>query len=249
MPIEESQRSVMSQSNSQETAASTVNGFSASTSSTSDSCMPREAVLQLIQIYRSMESKFKTSVKKRNLWENIALDLESNGFKKYTWIQIKNKWNNLLLNYRKTVDHNNSTGNEPKRCPFYEELNEFLSCRPNISPENLVASFTAPETPTDSLPSPSSSITDTPTTSTDTPTISAGNTGIKGPKKKRQRLTPRTEKIIDILTSHESSRKEDVDKLLKEMHDEHEEFMKLEKSKLEIEKEKNDIFRKLLDKL
>ncbi|XP_046569263.1 trihelix transcription factor GTL1-like isoform X2 [Haliotis rubra] len=101
------------------------------------------AVHRLIDLYQESEAKF-TSVKykKKEIWADITKKLQGEGFidKSITSVQVQQKWKNVSKKYRDTVDHNNTSGNNRKSCPFYERLHEVLGHKPKVQPKVLACS-------------------------------------------------------------------------------------------------------------
>lgn len=87
-----------------------------------------------IDLYRRYGEMFaKPSTKKKHVWGLIAADLSSETFA-LTGKKTEQKWKNLTKTYRDTVDYNSKSGNEPKKCPFFNELQDVYGFRPNIKP-------------------------------------------------------------------------------------------------------------------
>lgn len=75
-------------------------------------------------------------MKSRDVWTLICQELKKTipeGRKK-TPIQCENKWKDLKRKYMETKDHNNKSGNDPKTCKFYDELEEILGEKPCVKP-------------------------------------------------------------------------------------------------------------------
>jgi hypothetical protein len=53
---------------------------------------------------------------------------------KYTGVQCANKWKSLKRDYTAVIDHNAKSGNEPKKCKFYTELNQLYGNKPSTKP-------------------------------------------------------------------------------------------------------------------
>ena len=54
---------------------------------------------------------------------------------KYTGVQCANKWKSLKREYTAVIDHNAKSGNEPKKCKFYKELNQLYGNKPSTKPD------------------------------------------------------------------------------------------------------------------
>jgi len=67
-------------------------------------------------------------MKSRDVWAIISNKLKKTNpeWKNKTPIQCENKWKDIKRKYMETKDHNNTSGNDPKTCKFYEELEEIL---------------------------------------------------------------------------------------------------------------------------
>ncbi|WAR20622.1 hypothetical protein MAR_002460, partial [Mya arenaria] len=97
--------------------------------------MDKENVLKLIDLHSQHEQMFnKPSMKKKHVWSIIAAKLRDKTFE-ITPEKVEQKWKNMTKTFRDTVDHNNKSGNAPKQCPYFEELQEAYGYRPNVKPE------------------------------------------------------------------------------------------------------------------
>jgi len=62
-------------------------------------------------------------MKSRDVWSTISNKLnESSPEWKKTSIQCENKWKDIKRKYIETKEHNSKSGNNPKTCKFYDEL-------------------------------------------------------------------------------------------------------------------------------
>ncbi|XP_014675274.1 PREDICTED: trihelix transcription factor GT-2-like [Priapulus caudatus] len=185
--------------------------------------MSRAAVLLIIDLYKQRAAKFadKKTMKKK-LWEEICKEMLQMGYL-FTWQQIKTKYNNLLHKYKVTKDHNNKTGRQPKTCPYYNELDEYLSEKQNIRPYHT----------NDSLARDNLEENEESDNSVEQPPVPA----------KRQRVnSPKKSKVVKLLESMQARREIENERALAELKRQHEENMKNEKEKLEI-------LKKFLEKL
>jgi hypothetical protein len=48
-------------------------------------------------------------------------------------MQVSGRIKTLLHNYRKVKDHNSNTGNNRKTCKFFNEIEDLLGDRPNVT--------------------------------------------------------------------------------------------------------------------
>lgn len=89
----------------------------------------------LLYLWRDNQKHFK-SMKSRNVWTLISNELRKSNpeWKKKTAVQCENKWKDIKRKYMETKDHNNKSGNDPKTCKFYEELEEILGEKPCVKP-------------------------------------------------------------------------------------------------------------------
>ncbi|KYN18239.1 hypothetical protein ALC57_09486, partial [Trachymyrmex cornetzi] len=92
-------------------------------------------VKYLIYLWRDHQNNFK-SKKSRNVWTLICQELKKASpiWNKKTPIQCENKWKDLKRKYMETKDHNNKSGNDPKTCKFFKELEEVLGEKPCVKP-------------------------------------------------------------------------------------------------------------------
>ncbi|XP_064644735.1 uncharacterized protein LOC135498410 [Lineus longissimus] len=67
------------------------------------------------------------------LWDKIAREMVASGLK-CSWEQCANKWKAVKRVYMETVDHNSKTGNDPKNCKFFEELNQLYGNKDSTNP-------------------------------------------------------------------------------------------------------------------
>ncbi|KYN14652.1 hypothetical protein ALC57_13138 [Trachymyrmex cornetzi] len=59
--------------------------------------------------------KFKN---KKVMWEKIATDIEDNIGRKYTFVQIENRFKTLLKRKKDAIEHNKRSGNERTDVPY-----------------------------------------------------------------------------------------------------------------------------------
>ncbi|KAL0098770.1 hypothetical protein PUN28_020726 [Cardiocondyla obscurior] len=58
-----------------------------------------------------------------------------------TSTQCENKWKDIKRKYMETKDHNNKSGNDPKTCKFYEEIEEVLGEKPCVKPVSIASNL------------------------------------------------------------------------------------------------------------
>ena len=91
-------------------------------------------VLQLLQLYKVSEEKFKDPKKKKKaIWEEISRQMHDHNYP-YSASKCEVKFKNLKQKYVKTVDHNNKSGNDSKTCSYFEELDAIFAYNPSVCP-------------------------------------------------------------------------------------------------------------------
>lgn len=82
-------------------------------------------------------------MKSRDVWPLISEELKKSNPKwhKKTPIQCENKWKDIKRKYMETKDHNNKSGNDPKTCKFYDELEEVLGEKPCVQPVAIASNL------------------------------------------------------------------------------------------------------------
>lgn len=96
----------------------------------------------LIHLWQANQNHFKT-MKSRDVWSLIskALIKTNPEWKQKTYIQCENKWKDIKRKYMETKDHNNKSGNDPKTCKFYEDVEEVLGEKPYVKPVSLASNL------------------------------------------------------------------------------------------------------------
>ena len=85
------------------------------------------------------------NTKNKILWEEISQELQKKGvFFTSKWCETKMK--NLKRSYVACVDHNKVSGNDPKKCNFYDrdELHEIFSRDDAIQSKTLCSNLDVP---------------------------------------------------------------------------------------------------------
>ncbi|XP_036140288.1 uncharacterized protein LOC118645564 isoform X2 [Monomorium pharaonis] len=105
----------------------------------------------LIYLWRDYQKRFKT-MKSRDVWALICEELQktSSEWRKKTAIQCENKWKDIKRKYTEVKDHNNQSGNDPKTCKFYEELEDVLGEKPCVKPVAVASSLNKRKMPSNS---------------------------------------------------------------------------------------------------
>lgn len=76
--------------------------------------------------------KFK---RKKNLWEQIAADIEKVFQCKRSPIQCENRYKTVLKRKKKAVDNNHTSGCERQDVPYEEQLTKIAAVDDSIEPE------------------------------------------------------------------------------------------------------------------
>ena len=83
------------------------------------------------------------NTKNKILWEEISQELQKKGVL-FTSKSCETKMKNLNRSYVACVDHNKVSGNDPKKCNFYDELREIFSRDDAIQPKTLCSNLDVP---------------------------------------------------------------------------------------------------------
>jgi len=54
--------------------------------------------------------------------------------------QAEGRWKTLLAAYRRTVDHNNRSGNDRREMQYFQEVEDIVGANPTISPSVVISS-------------------------------------------------------------------------------------------------------------
>ena len=79
------------------------------------------------------------SSKKKNVWATITRDMNKAGYN-YTQNQIENKWKTLLRSHKAIVDNRKQTGGKRKTFQYFEEIQNIVGKRHDITPPLIVSS-------------------------------------------------------------------------------------------------------------
>lgn len=75
-------------------------------------------------------------------WAQISEELKkANSAWQYSGKNCENKFKDISKVYKRTKDHNNQTGMEPKTCKYFEELEEVLGEKPCLKPVALASNL------------------------------------------------------------------------------------------------------------
>lgn len=182
----------------------------------------KPAVLKLIALHQDHEADFrKPSLKKKTIWSIIASDInketELNG--SYSATQCEQKWKNITKVYRDTVDHNMKSGNEPKECPYFHELQDCYGYRPNVTPLYVSSSIKSPQTQSSSVETEEEKDVEKQT---------------KHTSKKSKVKHNRKDAVVEMLQEMRDDMKQEQKQLMEVLTKQHEDRMANEKSKLDL---------------
>ncbi|XP_063923782.1 uncharacterized protein LOC135137931 [Zophobas morio] len=76
----------------------------------------------------------------RSVWGQIAAEMQSHSYH-VTIEQVENKWKNLKKQYKKIVDHNNSSGRDRADWPYFSAMDKLFGQRPEIKPPVLLGTM------------------------------------------------------------------------------------------------------------
>ena len=73
--------------------------------------------------------------------KDLVAQMRDMGYESFpSWIKVESRWKTMLRSYKKTVDHNNKSGNDKRSCLFYSELNNLFGFKPNVKPHATLSS-------------------------------------------------------------------------------------------------------------
>ncbi|XP_025157658.1 trihelix transcription factor GTL2-like isoform X2 [Harpegnathos saltator] len=96
----------------------------------------------LINLWQDHQNHFK-DMKSRDVWLMISKELKNSNreWNQKSPVQCENKWKDIKRKYMETKDHNNKSGNDPKTCKLYEELEEVLGEQPCVKPITVASNL------------------------------------------------------------------------------------------------------------
>ena len=95
----------------------------------------REEILCLIETYASKKDDFRNPrVRNKDIWSDISSEMQSQGHVTCDAKSCETKFKNLKRSYTACIDHNKKTGNDRKKCAFYDELHSIFHGDDNIEP-------------------------------------------------------------------------------------------------------------------
>ena len=97
--------------------------------------------LTLLNIYDKHQDKMNGNprYRKKDVWKLIHTELKEslkeNGSVIFPSVsQVESRWKSMTSTYRKTIDHNNLSGNNRITFRYYDKLSEIYGYRPNVQP-------------------------------------------------------------------------------------------------------------------
>ena len=73
-------------------------------------------------------------IRNKDIWSDISNEMQAQGHVTCDAKSCETKFKNLKRSYTACIDHNKKTGNDKKKCAFYDELNSILHGDDNIEP-------------------------------------------------------------------------------------------------------------------
>lgn len=98
-----------------------------------------QILLDKYEIYMKLVGPMKKFKNKKTMWEKISEDIESNMGRKYTSIQVENRFKTLLKRKKDAVEHNKRSGNDRIDVPYEDQLEKIASQDDSIKPEILMS--------------------------------------------------------------------------------------------------------------
>ena len=206
-----------------ETAAATFSQSSEGTEGESRALVrwSRADVLLLISCYVERRERFKDINKKnKSLWEEISEELKKNGVF-FNAKACETKLKNLKRSYVACVDHNKVSGNDRKKCNFYDELHEIFSKDDAIAPKTLCSNIDGKRSK-DAVKSVKNSSSTLRSTGSDTeePVVTEA-------KKKKLPERKKREDLVGLFKEFTQDRKEEEKEKIKKFENMHNERMAL----------------------
>lgn len=100
----------------------------------------KEEVICLIESYRKKEDFKNPRMRNKDIWCDISYEMKAQGHATCDAKSCETKFKNLKRAYIACIDHNNKTGNDAKRCAYYEELHEMFHRDSNVIPPAVYSS-------------------------------------------------------------------------------------------------------------
>ncbi|XP_022887626.1 trihelix transcription factor GT-4-like isoform X2 [Olea europaea var. sylvestris] len=91
----------------------------------------QEETRSLISLRREIDSSFNTSKSNKHLWDQISMKMRERGFDRSPTM-CTDKWRNLLKEFRKAKQNQDSNGNGSAKMSYYKDIEEILRDRSKI---------------------------------------------------------------------------------------------------------------------
>ncbi|KAK9737697.1 Myb/SANT-like DNA-binding domain [Popillia japonica] len=190
----------------------------------------QRSTLSLIEAYKDNRNDvgtFKIRNMKR-LWEVIAEQLNKSLHTNITPNNAENRWRVLERNYKKCIDNNKQTGRGRKQFEYTKQLEEIFQGKKNVEPEILLSASTGAEPPVEEL-------------NIDKPTCSYSEPKkLPIPISKRKRIRSTT--YDEARKENQKYKKDSLE--FKKLY--FEEKIELQKRKLKLMEERNDLLRQII---
>lgn len=101
----------------------------------------KEEVICLIETYAKKKDDFRNPrVRNKDIWSDISSEMQAQGHVTCDAKSCETKFKNLKRSYTACIDHNKKTGNDKKKCAYYEELHNIFHGDDNITPPAVYSS-------------------------------------------------------------------------------------------------------------
>jgi len=215
-------------------------------------------VLLLIELFREHHDEMvhrndhkDSRSTKKTVWGKIAAAMKASGYPTVTWTSCDKKFRNLMIRYRKILDHHNKSGRGRKKWVYFDLLHDIYADSPATVPMGVEvgagcsnsSNTTMEEDAVTTVPSTSAPTTDSATSTVQQQSSSTKQTPKKkSPKKRKAEMPSWFAKF-----AQDSKRAEDAKlELLQNIRQDHREQAS---DRLELLKSLNDNIAKLVQKL
>ena len=90
----------------------------------------------MFDIFAKRKDDFKNPrMKNKDIWHDIFLEMQAEGY-----VSCDTKFKTVKRAYTARIDHHSKTGNDAKKCAYYEELNGIFHGDDNIEPQAVFSS-------------------------------------------------------------------------------------------------------------
>lgn len=185
-----------------------------------------KSLIDCYKMYRKKVGSLEVRNMKR-MWEILAVKINEIHRTNFTAGHCENRWRVLERNYKKVVDNNKKTGRGRKNFEYQEQFDEIYVNKRNIHPELLLATDTVQEMPisfeiSEQLDIAQEQSTSIPSTSNDRPIDNNSEANVTQSRPKRRKT--QTNSTLELMR--------------KDRKDYYTEFLKIQRERLEFEKEK-----------